>query len=356
MLNYAYRRRLPCQIVIGANKEAILSERHHTARLNQTVAVGFSGAQGCCCAAPRAACPSWRSCVGWTAFGRLPFGSTCRQCILCIWDLKGCRLFDPGAGGWAAWGRKNKLKYNGVRHMWQLPSALLPYLPTEVIYPEQCGTFDDFMGKVQKTWDSHWDTVFDANWAGAQHLPEATFFGARAVFWAGEGAVRADVGWGNVTGEGSKPEAGWACWAFNCPFPVDSLPPKLIGTPTLCCCAATELEEMPAPRIDNEYPLWMALRMLGALLVNWAFFALCTYYTYRFCCAVLALFGPLQPVVASLAVLYIAGSFLTYRHPVLALQVHQQRAPSLVASRMENDLSNGQREESAAQPAVKKES
>lgn len=31
------------QIVIGANKEAILSEKRHVARLNQAVAVGFSG-------------------------------------------------------------------------------------------------------------------------------------------------------------------------------------------------------------------------------------------------------------------------------------------------------------------------
>lgn len=42
MLHYAYSRNLPTQIVIGANKEAILSEKHQTARFNQTVAVGYS--------------------------------------------------------------------------------------------------------------------------------------------------------------------------------------------------------------------------------------------------------------------------------------------------------------------------
>ncbi len=42
MLKYAYTRKLPVQIVIGGNKEAILSEKHRTARFHQTVAVGFS--------------------------------------------------------------------------------------------------------------------------------------------------------------------------------------------------------------------------------------------------------------------------------------------------------------------------
>ena len=42
MLKYAYTRKLPVQIVIGGNKESILSEKHFTARFHQTVAVGFS--------------------------------------------------------------------------------------------------------------------------------------------------------------------------------------------------------------------------------------------------------------------------------------------------------------------------
>lgn len=42
MLRYAYERKMPVQIIIGSNKEAILSERHCTARLGQTVAVGYS--------------------------------------------------------------------------------------------------------------------------------------------------------------------------------------------------------------------------------------------------------------------------------------------------------------------------
>lgn len=42
MLKYAYTRKLPVQIVIGGNKESILSEKHRTARFHQTVAVGFS--------------------------------------------------------------------------------------------------------------------------------------------------------------------------------------------------------------------------------------------------------------------------------------------------------------------------
>ena len=43
MLYYAYSRKLPVQIVIGANKEAIISEKHCTARFNQTAVVGYSG-------------------------------------------------------------------------------------------------------------------------------------------------------------------------------------------------------------------------------------------------------------------------------------------------------------------------
>lgn len=42
MLYYAHSRKLPVQIVIGANKEAIISEKHCTARLNQTAVVGYS--------------------------------------------------------------------------------------------------------------------------------------------------------------------------------------------------------------------------------------------------------------------------------------------------------------------------
>lgn len=42
MLHYTFARKLPCQIVIGANKEAILSEKRHVARRNQVVAVGCS--------------------------------------------------------------------------------------------------------------------------------------------------------------------------------------------------------------------------------------------------------------------------------------------------------------------------
>lgn len=42
MLYYAHSRKLPVQVVIGANKEAIISEKHCTARLNQTAVVGFS--------------------------------------------------------------------------------------------------------------------------------------------------------------------------------------------------------------------------------------------------------------------------------------------------------------------------
>jgi hypothetical protein len=42
MLRYAHSRLLPVQVVITANKEALVSERHATARLRQTVATGYS--------------------------------------------------------------------------------------------------------------------------------------------------------------------------------------------------------------------------------------------------------------------------------------------------------------------------
>lgn len=42
MLKYAFTRKMPVQIVIGANKESVLSERHCTARFGQTIAVGYS--------------------------------------------------------------------------------------------------------------------------------------------------------------------------------------------------------------------------------------------------------------------------------------------------------------------------
>lgn len=43
MLHFAFSRKMPIQVVIGANKEAILSEKHCTARFGQTVVVGYSG-------------------------------------------------------------------------------------------------------------------------------------------------------------------------------------------------------------------------------------------------------------------------------------------------------------------------
>lgn len=46
MLYYAHSRKLPVQVVIGANKEAIISEKHCTARFNQTAVVGYSGERG----------------------------------------------------------------------------------------------------------------------------------------------------------------------------------------------------------------------------------------------------------------------------------------------------------------------
>ena len=42
MIKYAYSRGHPIQIIIGANKETIISEKKFTARRNQTMAVGFS--------------------------------------------------------------------------------------------------------------------------------------------------------------------------------------------------------------------------------------------------------------------------------------------------------------------------
>lgn len=42
MLHYAFSRKMPVQVVMSANKEAIISEKHQTARLRQTVAVGYS--------------------------------------------------------------------------------------------------------------------------------------------------------------------------------------------------------------------------------------------------------------------------------------------------------------------------
>ncbi len=48
MLHYAFSRKLPVQIIIGANKEAIISEKHCTARFNQTAVVGYSGAWQMC--------------------------------------------------------------------------------------------------------------------------------------------------------------------------------------------------------------------------------------------------------------------------------------------------------------------
>lgn len=42
MLHYAFSRKMPVQVVISSNKEAILSEKHQVARLGQTVAVGYS--------------------------------------------------------------------------------------------------------------------------------------------------------------------------------------------------------------------------------------------------------------------------------------------------------------------------
>jgi len=43
MLHYAYDRQIPVQIVIGGNKEAILSEKKMNVGFGQTVTVGYSG-------------------------------------------------------------------------------------------------------------------------------------------------------------------------------------------------------------------------------------------------------------------------------------------------------------------------
>ncbi|KAL6766250.1 LPAAT2 [Auxenochlorella protothecoides x Auxenochlorella symbiontica] len=42
MLHYAYSRKLPVQVIIAANKEAVLSEKHSTARFGQTIWAGYS--------------------------------------------------------------------------------------------------------------------------------------------------------------------------------------------------------------------------------------------------------------------------------------------------------------------------
>jgi len=44
MLHYAYDRSIPVQIVIGGNKESILSEKKFVVGFGQTVTVGYSGA------------------------------------------------------------------------------------------------------------------------------------------------------------------------------------------------------------------------------------------------------------------------------------------------------------------------
>lgn len=84
MLHYAFSRKLPVQIVIGANKEAILSEKQYTTRFHQTVAVGYS----------------------------------------------------------------------------------------EVVHPEEFEGFEEFMAKIQATWDSEWNAVFGADWEKLPVLPE----------------------------------------------------------------------------------------------------------------------------------------------------------------------------------------
>lgn len=43
MLHYAYDRKIPVQVVIGGNKEAILSEKKFLVGFGQTVSVGYSG-------------------------------------------------------------------------------------------------------------------------------------------------------------------------------------------------------------------------------------------------------------------------------------------------------------------------
>lgn len=195
MLHYAFRRRLPVQIVIGANKEAILSEKHHTARLNQVAAVGFS----------------------------------------------------------------------------------------EVIHAEQYDSFDAFMAKVQQTWDAQWDAVFSADWEG--------------------------------------------------------------------------LHEFPAARIDNEYPLFLSLRMLGAVLLNWAAFVFVWYHSLRLWRWALSLLGPAQPAALVLLALWVAASVAAYSQPVDALHVHGRRRsrPDMLAARGERDMSYGALDEATARPPPSKE-
>ncbi len=42
MMHYAYSRRVPIQIVITANKEAVISEKDMSAHFGQTLVVGYS--------------------------------------------------------------------------------------------------------------------------------------------------------------------------------------------------------------------------------------------------------------------------------------------------------------------------
>jgi len=42
MLHYAYSRQVPVQIVITANKEAVISEKDMSAHFGQTLVVGYS--------------------------------------------------------------------------------------------------------------------------------------------------------------------------------------------------------------------------------------------------------------------------------------------------------------------------
>lgn len=43
MLHYAFDRKIPVQVVIGGNKEAILAEKKFSVGFGQTVTVGYSG-------------------------------------------------------------------------------------------------------------------------------------------------------------------------------------------------------------------------------------------------------------------------------------------------------------------------
>ncbi len=42
MMHYAYGRQVPIQVVITANKEAVISEKHMSAHFGQTLLVGYS--------------------------------------------------------------------------------------------------------------------------------------------------------------------------------------------------------------------------------------------------------------------------------------------------------------------------